>query len=386
MVATPVIIVVFIVLVAGVAAAVAGSALGSGTDDDPVPPEAGALLSIHVQDEDGGPLSGATITMDGVARGETGAAGDWAAATHEGARQLRVAASGFQPVAQSLTMADTAASVTVTLPGWSGSRPWPAIAAAVQSILATPAPTAGQGTAVTPPTVQVALTYSFVPSGVPVGDGGETAVAFADYHDGSVPPAQFVSQIEEAFAQWKALFEDVYSVARGYHANLEITFTRTIETGDPPPLLLNTEYRASFAGDADTPAFAGIGHFRFGMFTFDPTLANVLAYAYFPPAPGHVTLGFQGDVLFNASVDWRMDDDVSDGGSLNITPDGGFSVLYVTVHELGHALGHGHHQLTSSVMAPSQSLNHSLSTHLGAGGLRSSIYMQTAVAGIYGSA
>ena len=347
-------------------------------------------LAVHVQNDDGAAVPNATIAIDGRAAGRTNRGGNWSGAVSEGEHIIRVTAPTgvsdpplYQPVAMPVDVPvsppDTAAASllsTITLPGWSSLTPWFSIAEAVDHVLAAEPVAPGA----TPPTQTVKLYFSFIPAGVVVASaGGQRAVAFTDYVDHSITPAQFSSQIQRAFGQWKALFEDIFSVDNGYNANLEIVFEKSVETGTPPPLFADYQARSFNSGSAAT-SYAGIGDFRLGMFAF-PSDSLVLAYAY---SPANQPLNLAGDVLFNAHVDWRLDDDAEDSGAVNVASDGGFSVLYVAVHEIGHALGIGHNVSRASAMAPVAGKSRTYAGLFGPAGLLDSSYERAAVLAIYG--
>ena len=195
-----------------------------------------------------------------------------------------------------------------------------------------------------------------VPSGVVVSESGNVSVAVRDYSpDGSVSHAQFVAEMTEAFAQWKAAFEEVYPT-------LTLNFVQTTET-DPAPLL-----------GTYVPRTAGMGDIRITMFSFG-TESHVLAYTYGPQLE---PFNEAGDIVFNSVVDWRLDNDLADAGTGL-----GTSVLYIGAHEVGHALGCGHNACSDSVLAPTAGVHRSLGT-LYPNGIKSSKFETAAIRGIYG--
>ena len=235
----------------------------------------------------------------------------------------------------------------IALEGWTELAPWGPIYAAIQSLRDGPA--------------SVTVTYSFIAPGTTVSNTG-ASVTITDHVDGTLSTSAFKQQIIDAFAQWKALFEDTFCVAGGYDNDLTVNFLETVESTSP-----------SLFGPY-VPRSGGVGDFRIGMWDMDGT-TQTLAYAYGPQNAPHVAAG---DILFNSSIDWRMDDDVTDGEG----GDGGYSVLYTAIHEIGHAIGIGHHLANGSMMAPRGSV--SLSVHARfPEGLQSSHYERAALRGIY---
>ena len=81
-----------------------------------------------------------------------------------------------------------------------------------------------------------------------------------------------------------------------------------------------------------------------------PTPFGVLAHAYQPGTEtlfGGPGLGnmITGDVHFDTAETWADD-------STDTTADGDFDFYTVALHELGHALGLGHSDVTGAVMEP----------------------------------
>ena len=168
------------------------------------------------------------------------------------------------------------------------------------------------------------ITYSIMIAGTIMGDpkpAGDRAGVFLENHapGGNASHSVFISQIEQAFEEWRKIFEHLYPW-------LTLTFTNLgSETS-------NTIPSDTSAGLYDLPQ-KNIGDLRIGMHRLDFN-GGVLAHAYFPDVEPGTVLGLKGSVagdLHYCSADnWFSDDTVTTAG---------FSIKYVTVHELGHALG-----------------------------------------------
>ena len=336
--------------------------LAGGSGDSGIQPSSLTEGNVHITvvHEDGGTIEGAAVHL-GTSRGATQENGKWIGQLPAGTASLVVTAStgvndpsSYQPHLQQLTVPASASAsspleLTVVLAGWSSLTPWSTLFDALATLDAGPA--------------TADITYSFIPAGVVVSNNppGST-VTILDHVDGSLSTADFKAQITMAFGDWKALLESVFSVANGYAHQLTVDFRETVETSSPPLF-------GPYTDRAD-----GTGDFRIGMWHLDGT-AQVLAYAY---GPNNAPNNAAGDILFNASVDWRVDADVSDGGDGN----GGFSVRYVAAHEIGHSLGFGHHARPGSLMAPTAGRSLQLSGKFPSG-LSASTYDRTAAMGIY---
>lgn len=191
--------------------------------------------------------------------------------------------------------------------------------------------------------VSVALTYSFVCTGTPVGSGksgtkSPMTLALQDHVDASVRFADFVADIELAFNQWsEAAAKAIPGLNLSFH-NL----------GQEP--CDGTERIPVLSGYERSPK---IGDIRIGMYNMTSDQPQgTLAYAFLPTKVGSATLNGvtvddeRGDILFNAEVDWRRDNQLQSNMS-------GFSIMAVAAHEIGHSLGIGHLNDPSALMYPS---------------------------------
>ena len=84
--------------------------LGMAQAIDPAQPEAQSVLykdgvaTIPVTDENGNPLVGATVTLDGLYSANTNARGEVSFTTSRGPHTLTVYAAGYQPFELGITL------------------------------------------------------------------------------------------------------------------------------------------------------------------------------------------------------------------------------------------------------------------------------------------
>lgn len=148
----------------------------------------------------------------------------------------------------------------------------------------------------------VTVTWSLTPSGTPTnesGAGGEL-IALDEFM-----PTGFKAEIERAFAAWAAV------------AN--ITFVEVVDNG------------LAFNADGAT------GDIRISGHLFDGP-GGTLAHGYYPPVNG---VSAAGDIHFDTKETWK----IGFGGS-------GFDVFQVAAHEIGHALGLDHSNISGALMYP----------------------------------
>lgn len=142
------------------------------------------------------------------------------------------------------------------------------------------------------------VTWSLIPTGTACDNGNCTA--FAD-----IMPAGWQTAITTAFSLWSSV------------ANL--TFIQVADDGNP------------FNGATSA------GDIRIGLEAFDGP-GGVLAHGFYPPINGNSAAG---DIHFDIAEQWK----IGFGG-------GGFDIVQVLAHELGHALGLSHSGVANSLMNP----------------------------------
>lgn len=142
------------------------------------------------------------------------------------------------------------------------------------------------------------VSWSLIPTGTACDNSPCTA--FAD-----VMPAGWQAAVTTAFSMWSSV------------ANL--TFIQVPDDGNP------------FNGPTSS------GDIRIGLEAFDGP-GGTLAHGFFPPINGNTAAG---DIHFDIAEIWK----IGFGG-------GGFDIVQVLAHELGHALGLGHSAVANSLMGP----------------------------------
>lgn len=180
---------------------------------------------------------------------------------------------------------------------------------------------------VTQTSTTVTINYSFIKAGTHItehpSDGGESTAVTVECTETGVTHTQFVTEVQEALAVWKAAIEHIASWVTVDFVNLGE------ESDNSVPSIAN--YSAIY------PLPQGnVGDFRFGMHAIDglgdPLVGNTIGHGYHPDA-GSVLGSFgsiAGDFHFDVAEKWRMD-----GTSIEDSK----SIKYVAVHEIGHVLG-----------------------------------------------
>ncbi len=178
-----------------------------------------------------------------------------------------------------------------------------------------------------------------------------------------------MGEVDAALAQMKALLEAVFQPPYTAHA-LTVDLVQRDETQDAFATSLDQEYTPS-----ERPH---LGQIRIA---HAPIGGTVLAYAWTPTQtdPNSAPHPKQSDIVLSSLVDWRKDADVEDGVGGN----GGYSIQAVTLHEVLHAIGFGHHALPQSLMFFSASRQTSLHTLFSGSDLRNSAYERAAARGLY---
>jgi len=171
----------------------------------------------------------------------------------------------------------------------------------------------------TPPTLGAGgATWSIIGAGV----GSDV---FFDSHAGTTtslaalnPGLDIVSIIDDAFNLWASVSG----------------FTNLGQVAD-----------SGLGFGADESGSASFGDIRIGAIAFDGP-GGTLAHAYQPGTDAQFTNGsIAGDIHIDNSETW-----VGEGESNGITS---FDLAYVLLHEIGHALGLGHSDVSGSLLEPS---------------------------------
>jgi hypothetical protein len=178
---------------------------------------------------------------------------------------------------------------------------------------------------VTQTPVTITINCSFIIAGTDIYEsdsaGGTTTAVTVECTETGVTHEQFVAEVVEALAVWKAALEHITPWVTVNFVNLGDETTTDI----PSVQSYSTTYSLPQGN---------IGDFRFGMHNIDGA-NNTIGHGW-PQADGdnQPVLGsigsVAGDFHFDVSEKWRMD-----GTSVT----GAASIKYVAVHELGHILG-----------------------------------------------
>jgi hypothetical protein len=141
--------------------------------------------------------------------------------------------------------------------------------------------------------------------------------SFSNFLDGGMGGGLTAEEIRDAVEEALSVWAEV----------APLNFVEQADSG-PSPVASDSGYAA-----ANHP------HLRFGHHFIDgPSV--VLAYAYFPPPTN--SGGEAGDLHYDNTETWALD------------PDQGLDIIYVSVHEIGHALGLQHQPTASgpAIMNP----------------------------------
>ena len=168
------------------------------------------------------------------------------------------------------------------------------------------------------------ISYSFMPDGTSIG-GVPSNLQQA--LNAAFPTAAWQAQITKAAAVWEEM------------AN--VNFSQVTDSGAPVGVSGNLQ---------DDPRF---GDIRIGGY---PMSGNILAFAYLPPPANGGTSA--GDIFFNTSQSWQINGTTYD-------------LMTVAIHELGHALGMDHSQISTAVMSPTYTGSKQVLTTDDVSGIRS---------------
>ena len=149
------------------------------------------------------------------------------------------------------------------------------------------------------------ITYSFVPDGTSIG--------------GVPSNLQATLNARFATADWKAQFAKAATV---WQKVANVNFSLVSDNGAALGVAGNQQNDSRF------------GDIRIGGYAMD---SSILAFAYLaPPANGGTDAG---DMFFNTSQSWQINGTTYD-------------LMTVAVHELGHAIGMGHSNVSTAAMYP----------------------------------
>lgn len=180
----------------------------------------------------------------------------------------------------------------------------------------------------------VSVTFSFIPPGAPYTVGNSSYfTSMYDHQDGThssghVTALAMQDEIRSSLRQISDLFQATFASTS---PSFRLNWTEIVEPRSPPVALTASHVEGQ------------VGLFRFGM---GPVGSNgqTLAYA-FVPGDGRGE-GEWCDTVLNNRVDFRKD-------VHTVTQDNGsYSIMWIVLHEVLHALGLGHSASGNSLMAP----------------------------------